>query len=232
MLSATPHSPTQPCLRPVLQVKDRLQQVWANWRKLTPQQQRTWAERQLGELSGTCRPTTTNRLARTGHMGTASVQPVQSRWTVPPDCPTISLLICWVGAPGQTQHTACLPAAAPLCLCVCSSCLAAKDGAAAVKQVSGKAAPGKAHGSLWAAESSAAMKAIGAHSSRKKPDGWTFSRAPSHAGERETWQTPPLSAVLLCRQQEGAQDSSAVVVAVSLEGSSSDAGWQAAGCLC
>lgn len=32
-----------------LQVKDRLQQVWANWRKLTPQQQRTWAEKQLGE---------------------------------------------------------------------------------------------------------------------------------------------------------------------------------------
>jgi hypothetical protein len=27
------------------------------------------------------------------------------------------------------------------------------------------------------------MKAIGAYSSRKKPDGWTFSRAPSHAGE-------------------------------------------------
>jgi hypothetical protein len=43
-------------------VKDRLQQVWANWRKLTPQQRRTWAERQLGEstvapvTSLTCHP--------------------------------------------------------------------------------------------------------------------------------------------------------------------------------
>lgn len=100
--------------------------------------------------------------------------------------------------------------ALPVCL---STCPAAKDGAAAVKQVSGKAAPGKARGSLWSTESSAAMKAIGAHSSRKKPDGWTFSRAPSHAGERETWQTPRSPNGLRCRLQEGVQDSLAVIVA-------------------
>jgi hypothetical protein len=58
---------------------------------------------------------------------------------------------------------------------------AAKDGAAAVKRGTGKAVP-KAHGSLWAAESTAAMKAIGAYSSRRKPDGWGFSKAPTHAG--------------------------------------------------
>jgi hypothetical protein len=33
-----------------LQVKDRLQQVWASWRKLNPQQQRAWADKQLGKL--------------------------------------------------------------------------------------------------------------------------------------------------------------------------------------
>jgi hypothetical protein len=32
-----------------LQVKDRLQLVWASWRTLTPEQQRAWAEKQLGK---------------------------------------------------------------------------------------------------------------------------------------------------------------------------------------
>jgi hypothetical protein len=32
-----------------LQVKDRLQLVWSSWRKLTPEQQRSWAEKQLGK---------------------------------------------------------------------------------------------------------------------------------------------------------------------------------------
>lgn len=58
---------------------------------------------------------------------------------------------------------------------------AGKEGAAAVKRGTGKAVA-KAHGSLWAAESTAAMKAIGAYSSRRKPDGWGFSKAPTHAG--------------------------------------------------
>jgi hypothetical protein len=57
----------------------------------------------------------------------------------------------------------------------------AKEGATAVKRASGKAAP-KVHGSVWSAESVAALKAVGAYSSRKKPDGWAFSRAPAHTG--------------------------------------------------
>lgn len=63
---------------------------------------------------------------------------------------------------------------------------AAKEGAAAVKRANGKAAP-KLRGSVWSAESSAALKAVGAYSSRKKGDGWTFSRAPTH-GEQQRMQ--------------------------------------------
>lgn len=54
-----------------------------------------------------------------------------------------------------------------------------------MKRANGKATP-KLHGSVWSAESSAALKAVGAYSSRKKPDGWAFSRAPTHAGGQQT----------------------------------------------
>lgn len=66
---------------------------------------------------------------------------------------------------------------------------AGKEGAAAVKRATGEVAP-KARGSLWSAESPAALKALGAYSSRKKPDGWTFSRAPVHTGENLSSLSP------------------------------------------
>lgn len=79
---------------------------------------------------------------------------------------------------------------------------AAKEGATAVKRAtsgSSKPAP-QAKGSLWSAESVAALKAIGAYSSRKKPDGWAFSRPPSHAAT--TSKTPADELEAFRQQQE------------------------------
>lgn len=72
-------------------------------------------------------------------------------------------------------------------------CPAAKEGATAVKRATGAKAGLKSRGSLWSSESVAALKAMGAATSRKKSDGWAFSRAPAHTGG-ESVDTPPRQA--------------------------------------
>ena len=79
----------------------------------------------------------------------------------------------------------------------------AKEASAAVKRASGSSAKAttKPRGSLWSAESAAALKAIGAGSSRKKPDGWAFSRPPSHTA-RSGGKTPAEELQALKDQQQ------------------------------
>jgi len=82
-----------------------------------------------------------------------------------------------------------------------SAAPAAKEGATAVKRAtsgSSKSNP-QAKGSLWSAESVAALKAVGAFSSRKKSDGWAFSRPPSHAATTSKARAEELDAF---RQQQ------------------------------
>jgi hypothetical protein len=62
-----------------------------------------------------------------------------------------------------------------------------------VKRATGAKAGLKSRGSLWSSESVAALKAMGAATSRKKSDGWAFSRAPAHTGG-ESVDTPPRQA--------------------------------------